>query len=327
MTQLPDLDAMEHARTRISQAIHRTPILSSRAISGRVGADVLLKCENFQKTGSFKVRGALNRILELDEAARALGVVTVSAGNHAQAVAWAAAQIGVPATVVMPAHASPTKARASRAYGAKVILEGTVFDAFQLSLDLAESLNLTFLHPFDDPLVIAGQGTAGLEILEDVPEAATVVVPVGGGGLIAGVALATAYVRPDTRVYGVEPEGACAMKQSLEKGHAVHLEEVSTVADGLGAPMAGKLNYEAVRLHVEDVVLVTDDEIREAMAFLLMRAKLLTEPAGAAAVAALLAGKIPVDRGPVVALLSGGNVDLERLPELLEGSMPDAQGD
>ena len=317
MFSIPELEHLQEAQARISGSLHRTPAVSSRALSERVGRPVILKCENLQKTGSFKVRGALNSILELDDVARGRGVVAASAGNHAQAVAWAAARAGVSATVVMPANALPTKARASEGYGAEVILQGTVFEAFDVALEVAEDRGLTFLHPFDDPLIVAGQGTLGLEVLDDVPDAATVVVPVGGGGLISGVALAVANLAPVARVYGVEPHGACAMRKSLEKGEAIRLESIDTVADGLGAPMAGELTYEVVRRHVEDVVLVSDDEIREAMAFILARTKLLVEPAGAAGVAALLAGRIPLAAGPVVAILSGGNVDLDRLADLL----------
>ena len=269
MFSIPELEHLQEAQARISGSLHRTPAVSSHALSERVGRTVILKCENLQKTGSFKVRGALNSILELDDGARGRGVVAASAGNHAQAVAWAAARAGVSATVVMPANALPTKVRASEGYGAEVILQGTVFEAFDVALEVAEDRGLTFLHPFDDPLIVAGQGTLGLEVLDDVPDAATVVVPVGGGGLISGVALAVANLAPVARVYGVEPHGACAMRKSLEKGEAIRLESIDTIADGLGAPMAGELTYEVVRRHVEDVVLVNDDEIREAMAFIL----------------------------------------------------------
>jgi threonine dehydratase len=320
MTLIPEIDDLNAAREKLAGAVHRTPIVSSRSLSERVGQPVFLKCENLQKTGSFKVRGALNRILNLGIEARERGVVTISAGNHAQAVAWAATRTGISSTVVMNAKASPTKARATEGYGGEVILQGTVFEAFDLALEVAETRGLTFLHAFDDPLIVAGQGTLGFEIIEDVPNASTVVVPIGGGGLISGVALAIANLSPDTRVFGVEPDGACAMIQSLKKGEAVTLDHVDTVADGLGAPMAGDLNYEIVKHHVEDVVLVSDTEIRHAMALILARAKLLVEPAGAAAVAALLAGKIPLSKGPVVAVLSGGNVDMDRLPDLLAGT-------
>ena len=322
MTSIPALRHLKAARRRISPGVHRTPVLSTRTLSAIVGSPVLLKCENLQKTGSFKARGALNHILELDDEARSRGIVTVSAGNHGQAVAWAAARAGISATVVMNAEASPAKVRATEAHGADVILRGTVFDAFKLASEIAEERGLTLLHAFDDPLVIAGAGTVALEILEDVPDAGAIVVPVGGGGLISGIALACAHLRPGLSVFGVEPDGACAMRRSLERGAAVTLECVETVADGLAAPMAGALNFEIVRRHVEEVVLVSDAEIREAMAFILSHAKLVVEPAGAAAVAALLAGRIAVGGRPVVAVLSGGNVDLERLPLLL--SLPGA---
>ena len=313
-----ELERFTRARERIRGAVHRTPVLSSLALGERIGVPVLLKAEHLQKTGSFKPRGALSRILQLRPDERSRGVVTISAGNHAQAVAWAAARAGVPATVVMPAGASRAKAAASAGYGAEVVLHGTVFEAFQKARDLASERRLTFVHPFDDPEVLGGQGTVGLEIAEDVPEAGTVVVPVGGGGLIAGVATALSYVLPRARIWGVEPEGACAMHQSLERGSPVRLEGVDTVADGLGAPMAGELTYPLVRDHTEGVVLVSDDEIVSAMAFLYERTKQAVEPAGAAGVAALLSGKIPVADGPVVVILSGGNVDLDRLAVLLQ---------
>jgi threonine dehydratase len=279
---------------------------------------LLLKCENLQKTGSFKVRGALNHILTMDPDARARGVVTISAGNHAQAVAWAAGRVETRATVVMPRGASPTKARASEGYGAEVIIDGSVHEAFGLARDIAQRRGMTFLHPFDDPAVIAGQGTVGIEVLEQVPHLSTVVVPVGGGGQIAGVCAGLGELRPDVRIFGVEPEGAAAMRLSLERGVASRIETVDTIADGLAPPMAGELTFAHVQARVEDVVTVTDAEIAHAMSLLLSRAKLLTEPAGAAAVAALVHGKItPSGSGAVVAIVTGGNVDLDRLPDLL----------
>ncbi len=311
-------DRFEEARALVSGSVHRTPLVRSRSLSERVGAPVYLKCENLQKTGAFKVRGALHRLLKLDRADREKGVVTISAGNHAQAVAWAAAAAGVPSTVVMPEKASRTKAEASRGYGAEVILHGTAAQAFEKAFALAEERGMTFVHPFDDPEVVAGHGSCGLEIVEDLPDVATIVVPVGGGGLISGIAAAVAAVRPGVDVWGVEPRGAAAMTRSLEAGRAVHLDEVDTVADGLGAPMAGALNYELVREHVRGVVLVDDDEIVEAMKLLLERTKLLAEPAGAAGLAALLQGRIELrEGGPVAVVLSGGNVDLPLLGRLL----------
>ncbi len=316
---MPDLDlkAFQEAHAAIREAVHRTPLLSSRTLGERIGRPLLLKAENLQKTGAFKVRGALNRMLHLSDEERARGVVTISAGNHAQAVAWAAARAGVEATVVMPEHASRAKVEASRAYGARVVLHGDVFQAFDKAMELAGE-GLTLVHPFDHPDVVAGQGTVALEILEDAPRPAAVVVPVGGGGLCAGVATLMALAAPGVPVWGVEPEGADALRRSLDEGRAVRLERVDTVADGLGAPMAGELTYPLIRDHAAGVVIVTDREITDAMGLILSRTKLLVEPAGAAGVAALLSGRIPLEgEGPVVAILSGGNVDLERLPELL----------
>jgi len=313
-------DRFEDARARIAGSVHRTPLLRSRTLSERVGAPLYLKCENLQKTGAFKVRGALHRLLRLSNEERDRGVVTISAGNHAQAVAWSASAAGVPSVVVMPEHASRTKVEASRGYGAEVILHGTAAEAFEKAFALADERGLTFVHPFDDEEVVVGHGSCGLEILEDLPDVATVVVPVGGGGLLSGIATAIDSVRQGVAVWGVEPEGAPGMTRSLEAGHAVHLDRVDTLADGLGAPMAGELNHALVAEHGAGVVLVTDAEIVEAMALLLERTKLLAEPGGAAGLAALLQARIPVDpEGPVVVVLSGGNVDLPLLGRLVAG--------
>ena len=302
------------ARDRIAGHIHRTPVHRSTLLGNEVGAQLNLKCENFQKTGSFKARGALNKLLQLSADDRRRGVVTISAGNHAQALAWAAGVTDTPCTVVMPENASRTKAEASAAYGAEVVLHGTVHEAFAKAHELERERKLTYIHAFDDPQIIAGAGSAGLEILEQLDDTSVVVVPIGGGGQIAGVSAAIKLKDPAVRIYGVEPEGASTMYQSLAAGHAVHVESVDTVADGLAPPMAGELNYEFVKEFVEDVVLVSDDQILSAMIAILSRAKLVAEPSGAAAVAALLNQKIPVrssDR--VVAMVSGGNVGPEQL--------------
>jgi threonine dehydratase len=316
-----DRERFEEARARIAASIHRTPLLPSHHLSERVGVPVYLKCENLQKTGAFKVRGALHRLLRLSDEERDRGVVTISAGNHAQAVAWAARAAGVKAVVVMPEHASRTKIAASEGYGAEVILHGDAKAAFARAFELAEERGLRFVHPFDDEEVVAGHGSCALEILEDLPDVGSIVVPVGGGGLISGIAAATAAVRPQVSVWGVEPEGADAMHRSLQKGEAVHLDHVSTIADGLGAPMAGVLNHALVAAHARGVVLVSDAEIIDAMKVLLERTKLLAEPAGATGLAALLAGRIglPGD-APVAVVLSGGNVDLPLLGRLFSGA-------
>lgn len=316
-----DLGRLRDARARIEEAVHRTPLVHSATLSGRVGSPVYLKCENLQKTGAFKVRGALHRLLRLSDEERARGVSTISAGNHAQAVAWAASAAGVSSLVVMPVHASPTKVRASRAYGAEVVLHGDAAAAFVRVREISEERGLTFVHPFDDEEVVAGHASCGLEIVEDLPEVATLVVPVGGGGLSSAIAVALAATGVDADLWGVEPRGAAAMHESLEVGHAVHLDSVDTIADGLAPPMAGELNHAILAESARGVVLVDDDEIVSAMTLLLERTKLLVEPSGAAGLAALLAGRVPVREGePVVVVLSGGNVDLDRLGALLTGS-------
>lgn len=315
----------EEARARVAVSIHRTPLLRSRTLSALVGAPVYLKCENLQKTGAFKVRGALHRLLRLTDEERGRGVVTISAGNHAQAVAWAGRAAGVKAVVVMPEKASPAKVEASRGYGAEVVLHGDAKAAFARAFGLADERGLRFVHPFDDEEVVAGHGSCALEILEDLPDVGTVVVPVGGGGLVSGIAAAVAAVRPGVAVWGVEPEGAAAMARSLAEGHAVHLDSVRTVADGLAAPMAGELNHALVAAFARGVVTVSDAEIVSAMRTLLERTKLLSEPAGAAGLAALLAGRIPTPgEAPVAVVLSGGNVDLGALGGLLSGAPPTA---
>ncbi len=300
--------------------VHRTPLLHSQTLSDRIGAPVWLKCENLQKTGAFKVRGALNRLLTLSDEERARGVSTVSAGNHAQAVAWAATSAGVSSTVVMMEHASPTKVRASREYGAEVILHGDASAAFHKVQEVSDERGLTFVHPFDDADVVAGHASCGLEILEDLPETGTIVVPVGGGGLSSSIAAAAALSGTEVDVWGVEPTGADAMHASFSAGQAVQIDQVNTVADGLGPPMAGAINYEILSQHARGIVLVEDSEIVSAMMLLLVRTKLLAEPSGAAGLAALLQGKIEVDKErPVVIVISGGNADLDQLARLIQG--------
>lgn len=314
-----NLQAIREALARISGTVHRTPVMGSRSLATLAGAAKFdLKCESLQKTGSFKARGALNKLSQLSDAERARGVVTVSAGNHAQALAWAAQQTGVRCTVVMPATAVRSKVDASRGYGADVILHGTSMDAFQRAHELEESQGFVFVHPFDDDHIIAGTGTVGLELLEQTTMPDVVVVPIGGGGLIAGIAIAIKESSPATRVIGVEPTSATVMRQSLDAGRALRAMPEPTIADGLAAPMAGERNFAIVQRYVDDVVLVSDDEIIHAMRMLLTRCKLLAEGAGAAATAALLAGRIPLSgTEKVVAVLSGGNIDLGRLSAVI----------
>lgn len=312
----PSFDNTDAARARLEGQIHRTSVVPQATLSRQFGRRVLFKQEHLQKTGSFKVRGILNHLLQLPEDVRAKGVITISAGNAAQAVAWAAASAGVPSTVVMPAGASALKAQASREYGAEVIIHGTAGEAFELVFQVAEDRGLHFVHPFDNAQVIEGHATAALEIVEDVPDVEDIVVPCGGGGLVSGIALGISGARPEARVWCVEPEGAPAMSRSVDEGQAVHLDSWNTIADGLAAPMAGELNYAIVRDHVEGCHTVADAEIRAAMGVVFDRMKQVVEPAGATGLAALLGGKIP-GTGPVVVVLSGGNVDRTRFAELI----------
>ncbi|HSX67293.1 threonine ammonia-lyase [Nocardioides sp.] len=297
------------AREILAGVAVQTPVVESRWLSDLTGQHVHLKCENLQRTGSFKLRGAYVRIARLSAAERAAGVVAASAGNHAQGVALAAQQLGIPSTVFMPEGAPIPKERATRAYGADVVFAGRFFDdALREALAYAERTGATFIHPFDHPDVVAGQGTVGLEMLEQVPDAATVLVPAGGGGLVAGVALAVKAQRPDVRVVGVQAEGAAAIARSLEVGAPVALESVSTMADGIAVGRPGEVPLELIRRHVDDVVSVSEESLSQALLSLVERAKMVVEPAGAAAVAALVEHP-DAFTGPVVALLSGGNID------------------
>ena len=313
-----DIHDIRRAAGVIQGRVYRTPILTSRSLSERVGATVSLKAECFQRTGSFKVRGVFNKIRSLSVQERSRGLIGISAGNHAQALAYASAAENVRCTVVMPGTASAVKVSASRGYGADVVLHGNVFEAWQRMEELRDEHGYTFVHPYDDELVIAGQGTAGLELIEDQPEAGVVIVPIGGGGLISGVAAAVKALSPKTRVYGVEPEGAAAMKVALDAGEPVRLQQINTIADGLAAPIAGTNTLQHVRSLVDDVVLVSDDAIRDALRYILERMKIMLEPAAAAGYAALMSGLIPdIANQNVVVVASGGNMDLTRLKELV----------
>ena len=318
---MPTLDDVTQARERIAGRVHRTPLSTARTLGALLdpAVELSLKEEQRQKTGSFKVRGVLNRLGTLTAEQRARGLVTVSAGNHAQAVSWAATAEGLAATVVMRRGAMASKVAASRGYGATI--DQTPEDntqAFARAHELERERGLTFIPPYDDPMVVAGQATVGAEILDDLPDPDIVIVPVGGGGLISGIALAIKERRPATRVIGVEPVGAQAVTLALAAGKPVNPGAMDTIADGLAAPFTGELNLPMVQRYVDAVVLVTDDDLRQARRLLLERAKLLAEPAGAAGLAALVAGKVADTAGKrVVVVVSGGNVDVARLPALL----------
>ena len=303
------LSDIEDARNRLRGVAVSTPLDRSRALSNHAGGEVFIKCENLQRTGSFKIRGAYNRISRLDDSAKQRGVVAASAGNHAQGVALAASLNDIPSTVFMPAAASLPKVEATKRYGADVVLTGKDFGAaYEAAVEHMEKEGSVFVHPFDHSHVIAGQGTIGCEIADHLDDIGTVVVPLGGGGLISGIAAAIKTLRPGVSVVGVEAAGAAAFCESLEKGHPVVLESMSTIADGIAANEPGELTLAHVREFVDDVIRVPDEAIAEALVFTTERMKLVLEPAGAAGVAAVLQDS-QTFKPPIVVVLSGGNID------------------
>lgn len=304
------------ARERIAARVHRTPTMSASTIGEMLGLRLYLKAELFQKTGSFKVRGVFNKLLTLPSEDSRRGLVSLSAGNHAAALAYGATAVGARATIVMPRTAVRSKIEATRAYGGEVVLtDGSLVDALH---DLMASRRLTLIHPFDDLAIMAGQGTVGLEVLEDVPDLDAVIVPVGGGGLISGIATAVKSARPKVRVIGVEPTGADGVSRGLAAGRPVTLDRTTTIADGLAAPFAGEHTLRHIRQLVDDIVLVDDEDIVAALGLIMQRCKLAAEPSGAAALAALLSEALSLPRASVVAcVVSGGNVDLDTLKRIL----------
>jgi threonine dehydratase len=309
MIPLVDLADVEAAQRLVAGVIRRTPLEPSRPLAAKIGGPTWLKCENLQRAGSFKVRGAYTRLARLPEADRARGAVAASAGNHAQGVALAASLLDISTTVFMPVGAPLPKLAATKGYGARVELVGnTVDEALVAAERFAERTGAVLIHPFDHADVVAGQGTVGLEILADCPEVRTIVVGVGGGGLISGIAVAAKAQRPDVRVIGVQAAGAAAYPRSLRAGHPVRLPAYATIADGIAVGCPGDLTFAHVSKLVDDVVTVTEEDISRALLMLLERGKLVVEPAGAVGIAALLAGVVEVEC-PVVAVLSGGNID------------------
>jgi threonine dehydratase len=319
--QLVTLDDVQEARSRLTSVLAHTPVERSRAVGEVAGGEVWLKCENLQRTGSFKLRGAYNRIARLTDDEKARGVVCASAGNHAQGVALAARMQGVSATVFMPVEAPLPKLAATQAYGAEVRSVGETFDeALDAALRFGEEQGRVFVHPFDHPDVIAGQGTLGLELAEQVPDAGTVLVCVGGGGLISGVAVALRALRPDVRIVGVQASGAASFPASLAAGEAVAAPSCDTIADGIAVKRPGELTLAHVRELVDEVVTVDDEQIAHAIVLLLERAKLVVEPSGAAGVAAILAGRVELTP-PTVAVLTGGNIDPLMLQHLVTAGL------
>jgi threonine dehydratase len=326
MTGTVELDDIRAARERLDDEdiVRRTPIERSRSLDSMSGASVSLKMEHLQRTGSFKTRGAYNKLKRVAERDDVERVVAASAGNHAQGVALAATTVGLPSTVVMPTNAPQSKVEATRGYGAEVVLHGGEFQAAMAhARELAAEPGTEFVHAYDDPDIVAGQGTLGLEIYEQVLEVDTVVVPIGGGGLIGGVSTAIKGLDPSVRVVGVQAERAATVPDSLQKGHPEGVEDPQTIADGIATGGISDLTLELIEAHVDEVVTVSDDEIATAILLLLERAKQLVEGAGAASVAAILSDDLDVTGETVVPVLGGGNIDMSMLQTVLTHALTD----
>ena len=321
---LPRLSNIIAAQKKLKGIVKHTPLEHSKTFSAMSGASVIMKLENLQSTGSFKVRGAYNKIRSLSKEELRRGVVCASAGNHAQGVAYAAKKLGTKATVFMPVLTPPLKVIATRSYGAEVVLMGNSFDdALAAAQDYREESGAVFVHAFDDPLIIAGQGMMGLEIYDDLDSVQDILVPIGGGGMISGIAIAIKNLNPKIKVYGVEAEGAQSMRNALDKGKPVKLDKMTTIADGIAVKTPSQLTFDATKAYVDDILVVSDAEIAHSLYLLLQRAKILAEPAGVAALAAVLHKKISFKGRKVVPVISGGNINTGLLEQILEKGMMD----
>ncbi len=316
------LEEIKKAKEKMASIVHETPLDYSSTFSELSNNEVFLKLENLQKTGSFKVRGSCNKLFSLSPQQLQKGVICASAGNHAQGVAYSSKKLQAPCTIVMPQTAPLSKVEATKRYGAEVILKGTSFDeALQFAFDLQKKKGSTFVHPFDDEAIIAGQGTIGLEVLEQLKDVDAVVCPVGGGGLIAGVALAIKTLKPSVKVYGVQALACPSMKQSLEATKPISVDTLPTMADGIAVKKPGIQTFEIIKNYVDDIFCVDEMEISRTMLMILERNKLLVEGSGASSLAALLYKKVPIENKNVVAILSGGNVDMNFISRIIEHGM------
>lgn len=310
---------IKKAQENIKGVARRTPLFYSSTFTRESGYNVYLKCENKQKTGAFKIRGAYNKIVSLTEEEKKRGVIASSAGNHAQGVAYAATAFGIKSTIVMPETAPQAKVQATKGYGSQVIQHGEVYDeCYSKALEVQKETGATFIHPFNDNEVIAGQGTIGIEILEDLPDVDAIVVPIGGGGLISGIAVAAKAIKPDIKIIGVQPSIIASSKASLEKGEIVTLPGVKSLADGISVNTPGDLAFQYMKKYVDDIVTVSEDEIAYGIFCLIERCKLIAEGAGAAAIAAILSNKVEVKGKNVVALISGGNIDIAAVSKIID---------
>ena len=321
-TLKPALSEIMAASNRLKSILHHTELDLSSTFSRMTGGNIYLKCDNRQKTGSFKIRGATNKISAMVERGERVPVVASSAGNHAQGVAYAASTFGIPATIVMPAAAPIAKVQATEGYGAKVVLAGTCYDeAYARACEICEEEGAAFLHPYNDYEVMAGQGTLGLEILGDLPTVDVILVPAGGGGLLAGMIAAVKQVNPRVQVYGVQAEGADAIARSFREKKLVTTDSASTIADGIAVKSPGNLTVDIINRYGDGVLTVSDNEISGAILLLMERCKQIVEPAGASTVAAVLSGKLDVKGKNVVCVLSGGNIDVSFVQSIIEQGM------
>lgn len=314
--------SINEAYSLVHKVVHRTPLVHSRTLSRLLCGEIYLKLECLQRTGSFKIRGAYYAISKMKDAIMSRGCVAASAGNHAQGVAFAASSLGIRAVIVMPTFSPTAKVQATIGYGAEVILHGKTYDeAVAEASRICDERNSVFIHSFDNPAVIAGQGTIGLEMMEDLPDLDVIIVPVGGGGLISGVSVAVKNLNPEVAIYGVQAAGSASMVASLKKGNLVNLQNVDTIADGIAIKRPSRLTFDIIKRLVDEVVVVTDDEIADATFLLLERTKQVVEPAGAVGLAALLSKKIDVTGKNVGVIISGGNIDMSLLVRIVERSL------
>lgn len=314
------LEDIKKAGGKLTGVTSVTPVIYSDTISEIIGTNAFFKLENLQKTGSFKVRGAYNKISSLNEKEREKGVIAVSAGNHAQGVAYAASMFGMKATVVMPESVPKNKVEATKGYGADVIIHGkSIEESKRFAIEKNIKEGQIFIHPYDEPLVIAGQGTVGAEMLEEIPDLDTIIVPVGGGGLISGIAIAAKNIKPAIRIVGVEIEGYESVKLSINQGKIVQVPGTKTIADGIAINTCGELTYKIIKKYVDNIIVVSEEDVKEGVLILLDKAKVLAEGAGAVGLSAFLSGRLKIDtREKVGIVISGGNIDLQNLKMVIE---------
>lgn len=314
-----NMKKIRDAQVNLEGIARNTPLFYSSTFSKETGGEIFLKCENKQKTGAFKIRGAYNKIASLSLEEKAKGVIASSAGNHAQGVAYAATAFGIDSTIVMPKTAPQAKVNATKGYGGKVIQFGEVYDeCYNKALEVRKEIGATFLHPFNDIEVMAGQGTIGLEILQELPDVDVIVVPVGGGGLISGIAVAAKTIKPNVKIVGVQPSIIASAKASLKEGKLITLPGVKSLADGISVSTIGSLNFEVIKKYVDDIVTVSEDEISYGIFQLLERSKLVVEGAGAVSIASILCDKIDIRGKKVAAVVSGGNIDIAYVSKIID---------